>query len=225
MGIYADAVLKERTVYAKRKVNLCVKIAHALTKLRAISALGRHRQGWLHGHVTCAVSQGPLLRRAHTFFMLCCHSVEILIKLWTRGTSFPFHTGPHTLSSWVQIRSYGAWNRVKSPPAERNKKYFQKEETYELCLKKEQDWKREICGEVTVGGGIWAKGLVQSKEWRWERVEWQVAYCDWNIKCWAHGRHSVNFCWMHVRLMSVLESNGLYRQPMREKQWSHCIEL
>ena len=144
VGIYADAVLKERTVYVKRKVNLCVKIAHALTKLRAISALGRHRQGWLHGHVTCAVSQGPLLRRAHTCFMLCCHSVEILIKLWTRGTSFPFHTGPHTLSSWVQIRSYGAWDRVKSPPAERNKKYFQKEETYELCLKKEQDWKREM---------------------------------------------------------------------------------
>lgn len=53
---------------------------------------------------------------------------------------------------------------MKSPPAERNKKYFQKEETFELCLKKEQDWKGEICGEVTVGGGIWAKGLVQSKE-------------------------------------------------------------
>lgn len=52
VGIYADAVLKERTVYAKRKVNLCVKIAHALTKLSAIRALGRHRQGWLRGHVT-----------------------------------------------------------------------------------------------------------------------------------------------------------------------------
>lgn len=95
VGIYADAVLKERTVYAKRKVNLCVKIAHALTKLRAIRALGRHRQGWLRGHVTYAVSRGPLLKGPTPVFMLCCHSMKILTKLWTRGTSFPSHTGPH----------------------------------------------------------------------------------------------------------------------------------
>lgn len=67
VGIYADAVLKERTVYEKRKVNLCVKIAHALTKLRAIRALGRHRQGWLRGHVTYAVSRGPCSKGPRLF--------------------------------------------------------------------------------------------------------------------------------------------------------------
>lgn len=40
MEIYADTVLKEPTVYSKGKVNLCVKIAHALTELIAISVLG-----------------------------------------------------------------------------------------------------------------------------------------------------------------------------------------
>ena len=70
VGIYADAVLKERTVYVKRKVNLCVKIAHALTKLRAISALGRHRQGWLHGHVTCSLTGPPASKGPHLFHAL-----------------------------------------------------------------------------------------------------------------------------------------------------------
>lgn len=33
---------------------------------------------------------------------------------------------------------------MKSPPAERDKKYFPKEETFALGPEEEQDWKREM---------------------------------------------------------------------------------
>lgn len=170
VGIYADALLKERTVYSERKVNLCVKIAHALRKLIAISALGRHRQGWLHGCVTRAVSQGLCLERPTHDIILCCYCVEILIRFWTRGTSFSFCTGPHQLCSWIQIKSYGAWNRVKSPLLKGIRNSFKRKKLLSCALKNEQDWNRDVCGKEMAREAIWAEGLVRLKEGRLERV-------------------------------------------------------
>lgn len=142
-GIYTDIVLKKLTVHSKRKVNLCVKIAHILEKLIAISALGLYRQGWIHGHVTCTIWQGPKFKRDHAWFntllWLSWQTETHVLKFlsFEQGT-FHFHfvldsTNYIAGHRWVLIGH--AQGRNHSPLKE-IKSRFQKEEAFKLCLDK-----------------------------------------------------------------------------------------
>lgn len=65
MRIYADTVIKEPTVYSIRKDDLCVKIAHALTKLIAISALGGTDEADFMGGDLCSLTGPHALKGLH----------------------------------------------------------------------------------------------------------------------------------------------------------------
>lgn len=65
MRIYVDTVIKEPTVYSIRKDDLCVKIAHALTKLIAISALGSTDRADFMGGDLCSPRGPHALKSLH----------------------------------------------------------------------------------------------------------------------------------------------------------------
>lgn len=88
--------------------------------------------------------------------------------------------------------------RSKSSPAERNLKklVFKGKKQLSCALMNGQELNRDICDEVmrasNLGRGVATiKGMKTKKDASWE--EWQIVQSDWNIKCQAHRRHSINF--------------------------------
>lgn len=88
--IYAGTVIKELTVYSIRKDNLCVKIAHALTKLIAISALGGTDKADFMGGALCSLTGPYAFQGLH---LVSCSPATVL-KLSLEPGAFRFHFVP-----------------------------------------------------------------------------------------------------------------------------------
>lgn len=86
--IYEDTVIKEPTVYSMRKDNLCVKIAHALTKLIAISALGGTDRADSRGGDLCSLTGPHTLQGLH---LVSGSPATVLKFLSLEQGAFRFH--------------------------------------------------------------------------------------------------------------------------------------
>lgn len=72
-------------------------------------------QGPLHGCATCAIVQGPMLRKVQAWFKSCCH-LESQHIVWARGPIFfSFCIESHKLGSWSCLQSIFIFFPLETP--------------------------------------------------------------------------------------------------------------